>query len=222
MAGELLIVAASAPDFAGLRAHIGERLDGSIRNVPIRTKVLGLGMTVAGAAAARGILAVEPRAVVLIGTCGVFPGLPQYRPLDLVIPSRVHAVDPLVLQGRAEFATPMQTMVESHAMMVAGLVATAPRAHGAPLASTLGSVTDDALAATLHAGSGCDAENPEAFGVAAACSAARVPFVAVLGVTNLVGSTARQDWGQFQREAVTQAANALANWLHTGAQGLPH
>ena len=222
MSGELLIVAASAPDFAGLRAHIGERLDGTIRNVPVRTKVLGLGMSTAAAGAARGILAVEPRAVILLGTCGVFPGLAQYRPLDLVIPSRIHAVDPLVLQGRAEFATPMQTMCESHPMMVAGLIATAPRAHGTPLASTLGRISEDALAATMHAASGCDSENPEAFGVAAACSAARVPFVAVLGVTNLVGSTGRQDWGQFQREAVTQAANAVANWLHTGAQGLPH
>ena len=217
-----MIVAPSAPDFAGFRAHIGERLDGAIRNVPIRTKVLGLGIAVASAAAARGILAVEPRAVLLVGTCGVFPGLDAYRPLDLVVPPRVHAVDPLVLAGRAEFATPMQTMAECHPMMVAGLLSTAPRAHGTPVASTLGRVTEDALAATLRQGSGCDSESPEVFGVAVACSAAKIPFAAVLGVTNLVGSTSRQDWSQFQREAVTQVANAVANWIHTGAQGLPH
>jgi len=44
----------------------------------------------------------------------------------------------------------------------------------------------------------------------------------VLGVTNLVGSTALKDWSQFQREAVVQAATTLANWLHVGAPGLPH
>lgn len=222
MAGELLIVAASAPDFAGFRAHLGDRLDGTIRNVPVRTKVLGLGMAVAGASVARGILAVEPRAVLLVGTCGIFPGLPAYQPLDLVIPGRVHAVDPLVLEGRAEFATPMQTMADCHGMMVAGLRASVPRSHGAPIASTLGRIVDDALAAAVARPSGCDGENPEAFGVAAACSAAHIPFATVLGVTNLVGSTSKQDWLQFQREAVTASASAVANWIHTGAQGLPH
>lgn len=222
MAGELLVVAASAPDFAGLRAHIGERLEGAIRNVPVRTKVLGLGMAVAGAAVARGILAVEPRAVVLIGTCAIFPGRAQYRPLDVVVPPRVQVLDIGVVERRAEFPTPMQTVAEAHSMMVAGLVGSHPRAHQAPLASSLGRITDDALANQLAAATGCDGEASEAFGVAAACAAAQVPFAAVLGVTNLVGSTAAKDWAQFQREAVTHAAGTLANWLHAGAQGLPH
>jgi len=76
--------------------------------------------------------------------------------------------------------------------------------------------------ASLHAATGCDGESAEAFGVAAACAAAQVPFAAVLGVTNLVGSTGQKDWSQFQRDAVTHSANTIANWLHAGAQGLPH
>jgi nucleoside phosphorylase len=222
MAGELLLVAASAPDFAGLRAHLGDRLDGTIRNVPVRTKVLGLGMAVAGAAVARGILGVEPRAVVLVGTCGIFPGLAQYRPLDVVVPPRVQLLDVGVVQRQAEFPTPMQTLAEAHGMMLAGLATCHPRGHQAPIVSSLARITDDALAASLHAATGCDGESAEAFGVAAACAAAQVPFAAVLGVTNLVGSTGQKDWSQFQRDAVTHSANTIANWLHAGAQGLPH
>jgi nucleoside phosphorylase len=107
-------------------------------------------------------------------------------------------------------------------MMVAGLMTSHPRAHQAPVASALARITDDALASSLHGATRCDAENGEAFGVAAACAAAQVPFAAVLGVTNLVGSTAQKDWAHFQRDAVVQAASTVANWLHAGAQGLPH
>jgi nucleoside phosphorylase len=222
MSGELLVVAASAPDFAGLRTHLGERLDGTIRDVPVRTKVLGIGLPIASAAVARGILAVQPCAVVLLGTCGIFPGRSAYRPLDVVVPPRSHLLDVAVLERRAELPTPMQTQADCDAMVSAGLQAAHPRAHSAPIASSLGRIVSDTLAAGLHAATGCDGENGELFGVATACTAAQVPFAAVLGVTNLIGSTAQKDWAQFQREAVVQAATTLANWLHVGAPGLPH
>lgn len=219
---DLLLVAAHAPDLAGMRAFLGEKLDGQVRGLVIKTKVLGFGMAVAAASAARGVQALAPRAVILVGTCGVFPGLPQYRPYDVVIPTRVQLADASVLARKAAFPDPMQTSVECHGLLRAALGASAPRAAQASLASMMAPVIDDALAASLHGATGCDADNGELFGVAAACQAANVPFAAVLGVSNLVGSTGRHDWAQFQREAVTQAGQCVGTWLHNGAQGLPH
>jgi nucleoside phosphorylase len=221
-AADLLLVGAHAPDFAGMRAFLGERLDGQMRGLTIKTKVLGFGMAIAAAACARGVAALAPRAVVLIGTCAVFPGLPNYRPYDLILPTRAQLVDTMVLQKRASFPEPMQTSVECHPLLRAALAASGPRSSTVPVASMMAPISDDGLATTIQPASGCDAENNELFGVAAACQAANVPFAAVLGVTNLVGSTGRHDWAQFHREAVTQAASLIGTWLHNGAQGLPH
>lgn len=219
---DLLLVGAHAPDFAGMRAFLGDRLDGQMRGLTIKTKVLGFGMSVAAAACARGVAALQPRAVVLVGSCAVFPGLPNYRPYDIVIPTRAQIVDAMVVQKRASFPEPMQTSVECHALLRAALGASAPRAASVPVASMMAPIVDDALATTIQPATGCDADNGELFGIAAACQAANVPFAAVLGVTNIVGSTGRHDWGQFHREAVTQAATVIGTWLHNGAQGLPH
>ncbi|UJR78260.1 hypothetical protein [Sandaracinus amylolyticus] len=219
---DVLLVASHAPDLAGMRPYLGERLDGVIRNVRVRAKIVGMGMAVAAAAAARGILAVQPRAVLMIGTCGVYPNLPQYRPHDLLVPSRAQLVDHAVLAVRASFPEPMQTVAETHALMSSALRACHPRGHLAPVASPLAQTTDDTLAAAITPSTGCEAENLELFAVAMACRAADVPFAAALGISNIAGSTGRHDWSQFQRDAVSSAASAVAAWMHNGAQGLPH
>jgi nucleoside phosphorylase len=219
---DVLLVAAHAPDLAGMRNFLGEKLDGQMRGLTIKTKVLGFGMAVAAASCARGVQALNPRAVIMIGTCAVFPGLSQYRPYDVLLPTKVQLADASVLARKAAFPDPMQTSVECHGLLRSALAASAPRAAQTVIASMMAPVTDDTLAASLHAATGCDADNSELFGIAAACQAASVPFAAVLGVSNLVGSTGRHDWAQFQREAVTQAGQCIGTWLHNGAQGLPH
>jgi nucleoside phosphorylase len=222
MAGELFVVASMAPDLAGLRSFLGEKLDGAVRGMTVRTKVIGLGHAAAAAATARGILAVAPRAVLLVGTCGVYPNLAQYRPLDVLVPSRLVLVDPMALQGRAEIPTPMVTRLDCAAMLVAGLNAGRPRPFAPSITSMTARISDDGLATSVASSTGCEADNPEAFAVATACQAGNVPFAAILGVSNLVGSVGLKDWQQFQRDAVTQAGNVLGAWLHAGAQGLPH
>lgn len=222
MSGELFVVAAAAPDLAGLRAFLGEKLDGAVRGTAVRTKVVGLGLAAAAAGAARGILAVQPRAVILVGTCGIYPGQPDYRPLDVVVPSRVQLADPVALVGRGELPQPLVTKLDCGPMLVAGLNAARARPFAPAVSSMIARITDDSVAASIPVQTGCQADNPEAFAVATACQAAGVPFAAVLGVSNLVGSVGLRDWQQFQREAVTQAANVLGAWLHAGAQGLPH
>lgn len=218
---DVLVVAAAAPDLVGLRAHLGETLEGNVRGLVIRSKVVGFGPGVAGATTARGVAALSPRALVLLGTCGVYPGLSQYQPHDVLVASRVVALDHAVIQGGAEWPTPMSTTFEASAPMVAALSTNRHRTHAAPVASPLALTRSDALASRVTQITGAHAENTDALGVAGAASGASVPFVCVLGVSNIVGSTGRSDWQQFQREAVTQAASAIIAWIHTGAAGLP-
>jgi nucleoside phosphorylase len=219
---DVLLVAAHVPDLAGMRLYLGDELRGVIGHLRVHAKAVGLGMPVAAAAVARAILAVQPRVVVLIGTVGVYPGLSYYRPRDVVIATRVQYLDHAVLAGRSAFPEPMQIAYDLQPVMCAALRVCHPRAFLAPIASPVSQTVDDALAARVHGATGCEGENSEAVAVAAAARAAAVPCLAVLGVSHVVGSTARHDWAQFRRDAVGQAAQTVATWLQHGAQGLPH
>ncbi len=219
---DLLIVAAHAPEMAGLRPYLSDQLVGTIRGLNVRGKAVGLGMAVAGPGTARGILALQPRAVLLIGSCGIYPNLPQYRPHDVVVSSRVQLISHAVNAGKSAFPGPMQTQLECDPLLAAGLSASGGRVFSAQVGCTVASTIDDAFAAAIHPATGCEAENLEAFAVGQACKAADVPFAAVLGVSNIVGSTGRHDWMQFQRGAVNAAAEAIVTWVQRGAQGLPH
>jgi nucleoside phosphorylase len=220
---DILLLAAHAPEFVGLRTQLGEQLAGSIRGLTIVAKTIGVGMAVAGAGTANRIHQLSPRAVILLGSCGVYPCGIEYYPLDIVIPNRFQLFDPSAAAGKAEFPPPMQTVLEPHALLSTGLLASAgARSRAAPLANTLAITIDDAIARAVHPAAGLEAENLEAFPVALACAAAEVPFAAVLGVTNVVGSQGRTDWLKYQREAAVATAEALLTWVHNGAQGLPH
>lgn len=219
---DLLVVAAHAPEMAGLRPWLSDSLIGTIRGLNVRGKAVGIGMAVAGPATARGIVAVSPRAVVLIGSCGVYPNLPQYRPHDVIVAKRVQLVSHAVNAGRSEFPGPMQTSIDCNPLLAAGLAASGARVFPAAVACTLAQTTDDVMAASVTSATGCDAENLEAFAVAQACKASDIPFTAVLGVSNVVGSTGSHDWMQFQRQSVNAAAEVIVTWIQRGAQGLPH
>ena len=219
---DVLVVAAHAPDLAGMRAALGENLNAHIRGLFVCGKAIGIGAPMAAVGMTGRIKQLAPRAVVMIGTCAVYPGQSTYRPNDVVVANRFTLVDPNVLAQRASFPAPMQTTVEAPALMCQGIATIGNRARMAPIASTLGSTTDDALAAQLLAATGCEAENLEAYSVALACSSLQIPFACVFGVSNVAGSRASEDWRQFHRSAVTAAADVLTNWVHAGAPGMPH
>lgn len=218
---DVLIVGASAPDLIGLRAQLGDSLEGSVRGLLVRSKVVGFGAGVAGATTARGLLSMTPRAVIQIGTCGVYPHQADYRPYDVIVPTKILALDHSVLRGHASWPPPMQTTFEPSAAMVAGLTAGRMRTFTPTVTAPLSFTTDDGIAAQVRALTGADAESMDVLGVASAAVGASVPFACVLGVTNIVCSTAMSDWNQFKRDAVIQAANAVFAWLHGGAVGLP-
>ena len=118
---DVLLVAAAAPDLVGFRPYLGEGLAGAVRGLAVTSKVVGFGPGASASATARGLAAVTPRALLLVGTCGVYPGLAQYQPHDVVVTPRVVALDHAVVQGASEWPTPMATTMDASAAIVAGL-----------------------------------------------------------------------------------------------------
>ena len=219
---DVLVLAAHAPEFVGLRPHIGDALHGPVGELFVVGKTIGVGLAVAGASTATRIQQLRPRAVIVLGSCGIYPCGVAYRPLDIVVPNRLHLFDPSVAAGKAAFPEPMQTVIDPDPALTAGLLQSAqPGGHAAPVATTMAITTDDAVARAVHPATGIEAENLELFPIALACKAAELPFAAVLGVTNMVGSQGRHDWRQFQRDAAIAAAEVLVSWLRGGAPGLP-
>jgi nucleoside phosphorylase len=218
---DVLVLAAHAPEFVGLRPHIGDSLNGSIAGLFVVAKTIGVGLAVAGAATASRIHQLAPRAVVVLGSCGIYPCGVPYKPLDIVIPNHLHLFDPSVSAGKAAFPAPMQTLIDADPGLTTGLLSDPDTlCRPAPVATTMAITTDDAIARAVHGATGIEAENLELFPIALACRAADVPFAAVLGVTNMVGSTGRTDWARYQRDAAVAAAEVIVSWLRRGAPGL--
>lgn len=219
---DVLLVAAHAPELVGFRGELSDAFEGVIRGLKVQAKTVGIGMPAAGASMGRRIVQLEPRAVVLVGSCGIYPGRGDVQPLDILVADRTVLVDSAVVQQRAAFPDPMQVSVQADGGMGRGLCAQSERARRVVIGTTLSITTDDALAAAIGQAGVCDAENLETFSTALACAQANIPFSAVLGVTNVVGSTGRVDWNRFQRQAAVSVAELVLRWLHNGAQGLPH
>src|SRR5210317_1023737 len=108
---DLLILSAYGPELRGMVPHLGEPLEGPIAGVRVMAKVVGVGLPVAGAATARRLAEVRPRAVIHLGTCGVYPGLTQYRPYDVLIGNQIVLLDHAAQAGRSTFPAPMSTEV---------------------------------------------------------------------------------------------------------------
>jgi nucleoside phosphorylase len=218
---DLLVLAAHPPELRGMRNELGEGLNGMLNGLYVVAKSVGVGMPVAGPSAMRRIVQLEPRAVVLLGTCGVYSGLADYHPHDIVIAQKVRLVDHGVIAGLASFPEPVQTEMHVNGPLTAGLAAAAPRARVVPVASPLAATRDDAIAPVISQQSGAHVESLEAFALAHACQIAQIPFAAVFAVSHVCGSTAQTDWPRFERQASLDSAEVIARWLKSGAQGLP-
>ncbi|MGH7297349.1 MAG: phosphorylase, partial [Polyangiaceae bacterium] len=66
----------------------------------------------------------------------------------------------------------------------------------------------------------CAAEHLEAYGVSAACAARGVPCAAALGVANVVGARARDEWRAHHRAAASAAVDVVLRALPDIASSL--
>ncbi len=216
---DLLVIAAYPPELIGMRRHLGEQLAGTVSGVSVVCKTVGVGLPNAAAGTAARLLHLRPRAVILVGTCGVYPGATPVLG-DAVVVKRAMLVDPTEVEGRGAIPEPMARLLECQPMLSLGLAAGRPPQHD--VANTLIITTDDPLAIRLGAATGCALENLEAFAIANACALQQVPFAGVLGVSNTVGSTGREEWRAHHKAAALAACEVVNRWLTTGAMGLSH
>jgi nucleoside phosphorylase len=207
---EILIVAAFHPELAPLRTVLGDGMRAPIEGHEVAARVVGIGLPMAAVGTAMQLAELQPRRVILVGTCGAYPGS-GLRVGEVVAPARVRLVDAAVVEGRAQFPEPMSVLAEAHGPTLDALVRAGARAADA--ANTLAITVDDATAARVEGATGTQAEHLEAYGVLTACAARGVPCAAVLGVANLVGSRARDEWRAHHRQAAVAAVEVLLRAL---------
>jgi nucleoside phosphorylase len=214
---DVLVVAAHLPELLGLRPWLGNRLRGEIAAVRVSAEAVGIGLPAAAGAIAAALDRNCPRAVVLIGTCGAYDGR-RLNVGDVVVARRVHLASAAVALGQGAFPAPMSIAVDATPALREKLGGAGVRAVA--VATTLAITVDDWLAATLAKRESCDVEHLEAFAVAERAASEGVPFAIVLGVANLCGAHARDQWMANQRRAADGAARHVAAWLERGAPGL--
>jgi nucleoside phosphorylase len=216
---DVLILAAHPPELAGLTALLGDSLRAAAGSVRVAAEAIGIGLPAAAVGAAMAIRIHEPRCVVLVGTCGVYAGRGGELAVGAVVRARrIQLVSTAMVEGRGAFPAPMNVVAETDAGLSAAIGAAA---KAVDVATTLAITTDDTLARRVGETTGCEVEHLEAFAVAAACTAERVPMAAVFGVANRVGSPARDEWRRHHESAGKAATDVVAAWLERGAPGVP-
>jgi nucleoside phosphorylase len=203
-----LLRESNAPPEAGRASvvQLGERR--------VACAAVGVGLTAAGAGAARALAEHTPRAVVLMGSFGRYPhSALGSDPCDAYVAERVKLIDVAVVQGKGSFPAPMPVDLPLDRALSLAL-----ERHGAKrmpaLGTTLSITTDDELARSLGESSGCDGENLEAIAVAQACLLARVPCAVLVACTNEVGSQGRAAWLAHHAEAARTTARVLEAFLN--------
>jgi nucleoside phosphorylase len=213
---DLVLFAAFHPELAPLQAALGDTMRRRIGNVEVVARAAGIGLPMAAAGCAMHLGDLRPKTAIAIGTCGAYAGS-GLEIGDVVVARRVRLVDPAALRDESQFPDPMSTVIEGHQPLVVG-IARNTRAAPVDVATTLAITVDDAVAARIARATGAAAEHLEAYAIATACAARGVPFCAVLGVANLVGNHAREQWKVHHHEASRAAANVVLDWLR--ADGL--
>ena len=213
----ILILSAHVPELSGLGPILGDGFSGASGGHAVEARAIGIGLAASARGAALALRSFEPRAAVFVGTCGAYRGH-RVAIGDVVVGGRICLVSTAAAEARAAFPAPMRTEIDGTGPLSEALGANASRIVA--IATTLAITTDDALAARASHHRGCDVEHLEAFAFAEACVEAKVPFAVVLGVANVVGSTARDEWLENHRSAGHAAGALVARWLERGAPGI--
>jgi nucleoside phosphorylase len=206
-----LVVSAWAPELAELQDRLPE--------LPLRVQprlvlgTVGVGLVDAAIGAATLLTALSPRAVLFIGTAGVYPGSPRrLRVGSAAVARRIALLSASTSADDAYFPDPM-TRREIPASRLGQAICKAARQPDADIACPL-AITATAKASALAAKrSGCALENLEAFSVARAAASLNIPFAAVLGIANHVGEEGHREWKRNAAAAAAAACRAVAEYL---------
>jgi len=166
---------------------------------------VGVGPVLAALGAGAWLSQQRPEAVVLLGTCGSYPGGP---PIGTVVASRSLGLGSAAVALGEGYAPLAPAAISGSEVLLARLNVLPVRVLTVQAVST-----GSALIARFAAD--WDVEHMEAFAVARACADHDIPFVALLGVSNRVGPNAHVEW-RGNRAHVEAAVRSVAARLWLG------
>lgn len=181
----------------------------------VTARVVGIGLPMAAVGTAMVLAEVTPRVAVLVGTCGAYEGS-GVSVGDVVVARHLRFGTTGVAEGLVQFPEPMSIATTADERLADALCKHGGRSGD--VVTTPAVTVDDAAASRLARASGAHAEHLEAYGAAVGCAARGVPFTAVLGVANVVGSRAREEWRANHRRAAGGAADVVTRWLQAGGR----
>lgn len=172
-------------------------------------EVVGVGPVVAAANAARIIERQEPKAVIMIGTAGAYPGGP---PIGSAIVAKKLGLSYGVASMGMGYVPRAPQPIEVDPSLYACLQLAKHNVL------TVGAVTtNEQLAGRLS--DGWEVEHLEAYSVAFACQQRNIPCVVVLGIANEVGPLAHSEWLTNRDAAQKIAREAILPLLQRGRLG---
>ena len=205
--GDWLVLAAWPPELLHLRRNLLDLPPHARRKVTLAST--GVGMVEAGIAAARLIDRHRPKAVLWVGTAGVYPR--QAVELTLggaVIANRIRLL-PRLFPGKHDF---LPAVVPTEEKSTPALMRSVRKVTGlqcADVACPLGITTTARAAVSASTLSGCALENMETFAAARAAATAKAPFAAILGIANRVGPDGHSEWQKHGKHAAESACRAV-------------
>jgi nucleoside phosphorylase len=164
--------------------------------------VLGIGPYVSAVRTAQLVARDPPAAIVWVGTAGRYPGGPPVG--SVILGGRLGLGDGAARAGLGYVPGALPPIEAGEDWLGTGL----PRAS----VLTLPAITSNLQLARQFAQDGWQAETMETFLVAWVCAEARVPFAALLGLTNDVGPNAHEEWRK-NRDDVQAEVRAVARTL---------
>lgn len=200
----LLLAGAFGPEIAPFIEHLP---------ADVLARAVGIGLVDAGLGALVAIRETSARGVVFVGTCGAFEGA-GLTIGDVVVLRDTVIADAASARGEGHLLPTLAAPIEGN--LALGL-ALAPGARPVRVATVLAVTTDDATATVIARAAGAQVEHLEAFAVAAAAGRAGIPFTAVLGVANMVGSHGRSEWAAHHQRVSTAVRDAVLPGFATGA-----
>ena len=175
---------------------------------------VGVGLVAASAGITRALQELRPRAVVLVGSCGVFPS--QNIPLHtLVVGQHFFLLDEGLSQQSAELPQQIPQGVSVASRLAEDLFKHSGAKNKVRVGCTLGITTSDSRAHVLEA-SGCEVENLEGYSLAVACAQENIPFAALFVVSNRVGKEGRSAWQKHHAAGAHMCRRAIEQWLNQG------
>jgi futalosine hydrolase len=207
----LLIVSAWSPELAYLRARLPHLPVSVGRAVTLGT--VGVGLVEAGMGAARLIESRRPSMVLLVGTAGLYPDTGEDCSLeDVAIADHLKLLGEILPGKHSYLPGPLAKTIRCAPSLVSVLKKTMPLPCldvACPLAITA------STKAAFHAArtSDCALENLEAFSVACAAKTAKLPFAAILGISNHVGPSGHAQWLRHAKSSAQAACQVVIEYL---------